>query len=522
MNANQSTNAPETPPPRAWVWHCTDESIAAGQISVLAVIETLAAVALYWWLSFRFEWPWFSMVGLIAAPILLLRSEKSVALGVNLLRQWVDRRPGFREQVSIFLIMAVAVGFAAYFPAQSWLNDKVGWSVYWQMGIIFSAAILLAGVGITACQFNGARTYSGMLSTIIAFIILLAAIKASFGIFIFALVETLSGTFGGVWETLSFDILLCLIALLCATLGTVGFSERFLTVVMTILFGLTLSLGGLLHALFIRWFATLRYFFNGLQQLPHNWRENLGIIDFTHAPELLPQASKVSKLFSIAGLRHRITNEGGIEKVTLIVLLAAWYFPALAYRWSLKASAWLWWPLALALTPPFEGLDGYARRDRAAIVSRGAWSKLLLFGLTVLVPWLLLSWHPAIKDLLAPVSPAMATSAETLLKLFPPPPMGLRYGLLWLAMLLGVVLAWYSHNLLAAYDKVLGSPRGYSELTPQEQQRFETQARPVERLRLWLIVVLFLLGEAVALVFAHDHNPAEIERLVWPWLLEWL
>ena len=35
-------------------------------------------------------------------------------------------------------------------------------------------------------------------------------------------------------------------------------------------------------------------------------------------------------------------------------------------------------------------------------------------------------------------------------------------------------------------------------------------------------VVLFLLGEACALAFFHGRNPAEVERLVWPWLLEWL
>jgi len=176
--------------------------------------------------------------------------------------------------------------------------------------------------------------------------------------------------------------------------------------------------------------------------------------------------------------------------------------------------------LALVLTPPFEGLDDYAQRERVAIVSRGAWSKLLLLGLTMLVPWLLLSWYPGIKDWLEPVWPAAAESAQKLLVLFPPPPAGLRYGLIWLAVALGGLLAWHSHNLLAAYDKVLGSPRGYSELNEEEQRRFKNSARPVERLRLWLIVVLILLGQAVALAFIHDRNPPLVERLVWPWLLQ--
>ena len=81
MNTPPNPDETQTPPARLWVWHCTEDSIAAGQISALAALETLCAVGLYGWLSFRFEWHWFSMVGLIAAPMLLLRSEESVELG---------------------------------------------------------------------------------------------------------------------------------------------------------------------------------------------------------------------------------------------------------------------------------------------------------------------------------------------------------------------------------------------------------------------------------------------------------
>ena len=35
-------------PGRRWVWHATLASRAAGQVSVLACMETLFAVALYW------------------------------------------------------------------------------------------------------------------------------------------------------------------------------------------------------------------------------------------------------------------------------------------------------------------------------------------------------------------------------------------------------------------------------------------------------------------------------------------
>jgi len=33
---------------QGWVWRSTEDSRAAGQVSVLAVLETLVCVALYW------------------------------------------------------------------------------------------------------------------------------------------------------------------------------------------------------------------------------------------------------------------------------------------------------------------------------------------------------------------------------------------------------------------------------------------------------------------------------------------
>jgi hypothetical protein len=72
----------------AWVWHCSDESIAAGQISLLAVGEIFLAVGLYWWLSIHFDWPWTAFVGMVAAPMLLLRSNESIEVGLGNLKYY--------------------------------------------------------------------------------------------------------------------------------------------------------------------------------------------------------------------------------------------------------------------------------------------------------------------------------------------------------------------------------------------------------------------------------------------------
>ena len=68
---------------RQWVWRSDEASRAAGKISVLAVAETLICVAVYWILLVRYGITWHHWLILIAAPLVLLRSDASVADGVK-------------------------------------------------------------------------------------------------------------------------------------------------------------------------------------------------------------------------------------------------------------------------------------------------------------------------------------------------------------------------------------------------------------------------------------------------------
>ena len=52
-NASHSGQTPDAPRGRSWVWHSTLATRAAGQVSVLACVETLFAVVLYWWIAIR-------------------------------------------------------------------------------------------------------------------------------------------------------------------------------------------------------------------------------------------------------------------------------------------------------------------------------------------------------------------------------------------------------------------------------------------------------------------------------------
>jgi hypothetical protein len=68
---------------RSWVWFSTRETIEKEVPSVTAILETIIAVPLYWWIAFKFGSFWPLIVDAAVAPMVLLRSDQSVALGVK-------------------------------------------------------------------------------------------------------------------------------------------------------------------------------------------------------------------------------------------------------------------------------------------------------------------------------------------------------------------------------------------------------------------------------------------------------
>ena len=133
----------ETPENRRWVWRSTEESREAGQVSVLAVAETLVCVTLYWILLLWLGVTWHHWMILIATPLVLLRSEQSVALGVK----WINAHGNGSEvplrsgkNVGIVVASFAVSGLVCWFVASHWLADTTGW-------LLFAKAMALGLLG---------------------------------------------------------------------------------------------------------------------------------------------------------------------------------------------------------------------------------------------------------------------------------------------------------------------------------------------------------------------------------------
>lgn len=280
------------------------------------------------------------------------------------------------------------------------------------------------------------------------------------------------------------------------------------------------TLNFFIRALFIRLLATLRYWRLGLAAFPHNWRETVCVVDACHLPELLPGAGEIIPKFSLQGLLgQKIEGNFGdkiFEFLLVTTLATIIYLPALLYRWNLKASAWLWGPVALLLSPVLWANDE-TMRHKTAYWTTWAVQSVLWSAWVGFVGWLLAAYLP---DDVRALFPHWVTVVYGHLPL---PALGLRYGLLVLLALslLGLLLAAYP--VRAAHGKALEGAgdfhKGYTEELKAELHRL---AIPVRRwLRVNLVLMTFNIW-AFAWQWAVQRWPDQLQHITWPWLRPWL
>lgn len=420
---------------------------------MLALMEVIFAIGFYGWMARYSGWPWMVFVGMIAAPLLLLRSPASIELSINMLDQYWNRSNkdiSKKEIRLVFAILAIAPLLFSYWLTSFWPPLKLS---NWPQFFLIALFVFAFGYAIAEMIKVAINGKSGT-----------AVYITKIPLFIFTVPSYVAGI--------------------------------------------------LLRSTLIRWFATLRHLPSGLRRIPNNWHETLFVTDLFHQPELLPGANRVNELFTVKGVWLASWQDIHM-RILFSTMIVAWYIPALAYRWSLKASAWLWWPLALALTSPLNGLGEKTVRERTAINVSGSWGWTLLFVPAVALAWLLSSM-PSI----AAVLKLLPAGVGEIAKLFPAPPqpVSVRFVALALFCIMALVYWWRIRNLKATHGKVLDTPKEFNDLKEEDKSRFMELARPIEKLRVLMIVTVLFFGEACAAVFFHNVNPQEAENLIPIWL----
>lgn len=115
--------------------YSTQESVEAGEVSLLAVLETIVAASIALFVGLRWDYTAHIAFGAIVAPFLMLRTDRSTRLGVDAFDrvvdslstafQWTNQRKGLLSIISIPGIPAVAV-----IAAVAALMVRIGATVY--------------------------------------------------------------------------------------------------------------------------------------------------------------------------------------------------------------------------------------------------------------------------------------------------------------------------------------------------------------------------------------------------------
>ena len=192
------------------------------------------------------------------------------------------------------------------------------------------------------------------------------------------------------------------------------------------------------------------------------------------------------------------------------------YLPAMLYRWNLKASAWLWWPLALILSAPFGGKSEVAKWDAIAVTTQGYWASKREWAVFLVGAWLVTTFiSPAhIKELgfLKNLDEAIKVSSW----LPPPSPTTLRYWLLWL----WVTLQFWLHKRAVDY-RAIGAKPG-EDLKAADATRRVASLVVIGRIAQSVTATYVLIVWTLGLWFAQEHWPHLFRSSVWGWLRPWL
>lgn len=192
------------------------------------------------------------------------------------------------------------------------------------------------------------------------------------------------------------------------------------------------------------------------------------------------------------------------------------------WRWSLKATLWLWFPLALLLRSPFEGKSLGEVRDIAAIRINGLGKWLPLLAIVVML-WLSAGYFSPedIKSWAELGGDTLSKLLDKLLTIAPLPP-GLRHWALWLVCGLSIIMWWLSDRLQIMHKKVLEEEDALDGLTKERRNLFLQRAHRLERWHTARVVSFILLGYSFALYLANEWYPLELGRFVPAWLIGWL
>lgn len=450
-----NTHLGKNPAHRGW---SDDPYIPKGKISWLALLEIPIAMLFYWHLANFLERHLLLLISACAIPLLLLRSETSIARALVLLKK-IHKKRNLNLTVSTNILLINCCLFLLFL--MHLVGRKAGW--------ISNTFIPNFGFFLAALLFL----------QIVIFIAICMLTTGS----IAETVDELEST-----EKSSF-FLQCLIAAFAFSI--VGLYCR------------------------VRAMASWSSLRDGILNFSENWKRTVLFSDMRDMPTLMPRVEQIDPYLTVAGLQK-------LTKISSHIFIAPWilifffYFTATLYRWNIKASSFIWGPIALGLSPP--NWRNYTELREQSSLSTDKW----LFGTSVafLATLIAILAIPHLPNDFIEALPKWMNSPTVIA--FRPQSNTLRYSLLCLFSLTFGTQLFLALRMRTQHDKPLSSATDFIPYLKEELKddlnSFTKQAKQVHRiLKINTALAIFTIW-AFALKFALDKWPNELQKVVWDWL----
>lgn len=307
-----------------WVWYSTEASRTEGEISILAIAETLFFVLLTWGVAFYFNF-YYLFVPLVLTPFLMLKTPKSIEdshhLFLNKVKiQFFSLRSSltyYSWLLSSFIGLIIVFSF--FTTKQVYIQISIFSIVFFISFFLIKFLLISEGKDIVVETVQNAVKETKIIQYIFTTFFII-------GFFVFD-------------DRLGQNNI---IAIFFVTLLSMSITESSRVAI-------ALVLRSLLIKLFVTLDNILKRPIYAFSYLSNNFREQVFINDSCYTPELLPDIRKYNNELQLIGfIRRGMYTKNVVEYLVRFIIITIWSFTYL-YRWSIKSTAWFYWPLAFVL-----------------------------------------------------------------------------------------------------------------------------------------------------------------------------
>ena len=283
------------------VLYSTKQSLENKEVSFLALVEIIVAVGLYWYIAYYFDFYWHFIISIIIVPLLLLRSNKSKVLALDLFSNFT------KNLNSKSLILTI--GYASILIP------------ILKLIIVFSKSII-GGFIFTTIKIP---------LFLLALHILKSSVKPKITIYILVIVLVFSFVFN---NSYTYNIIFLVLV------GVVySIPVEFIFVVS-----------------YYKTVSIMKNLSDAYGKFTENWFYNNFILDVRKRPEIIygiEEYDKISPLFKLSQYERLLRkSDSYVDKVLILIMYFLLYSFALLYRISIKATFWFYLPLLFVVNSP--------------------------------------------------------------------------------------------------------------------------------------------------------------------------